>query len=69
RRLAKRHGDTRLSHYRELGIPPERVLGLLGRWCGIEIPAAGIRAVDLLDSFHIERMPREKIVFSSEHEL
>jgi glutamyl-tRNA synthetase len=69
RRLAKRHGDTRLSHYRELGIPPERVLGLLGRWCGIETPAAGIRAVDLLDSFRIERMPREKIVFSSEHEL
>jgi 2-polyprenyl-6-methoxyphenol hydroxylase-like FAD-dependent oxidoreductase len=26
RRLAKRHGDTRLSYYRQLGVPPERVL-------------------------------------------
>ncbi len=34
-RLAKRHGDTRLDHYRELGVPPETVIGLLGFWCGL----------------------------------
>jgi glutamyl-tRNA synthetase len=68
RRLAKRHGDTRLSHYRQSGVPPERVLGLLAQWCGIQTPREGIRAVDLLDSFHIERMSRERIVFTAEND-
>jgi glutamyl-tRNA synthetase len=36
RRLAKRHGDTRLSHYRELGVPAENVISLLARWCGMD---------------------------------
>src|SRR4051812_4936119 len=34
RRLAKRHGDTRLSHYRAAGVNAGRVLSLLARWCG-----------------------------------
>lgn len=34
RRLAKRHGDTRIATYREAGVPPERVLGLLASWSG-----------------------------------
>ncbi|HEX6963585.1 MAG TPA: tRNA glutamyl-Q(34) synthetase GluQRS, partial [Lacipirellula sp.] len=35
RRLAKRHGDTRISHYRDLGVTPARIIGLLGEWCGL----------------------------------
>lgn len=35
RRLAKRHGDTRISSYRAAGISSERVIGLLAAWCGI----------------------------------
>src|SRR5262249_9368252 len=31
RRLAKRHGDTRLSRYRAAGVRPEHVLALLAR--------------------------------------
>jgi glutamyl-tRNA synthetase len=29
RRLAKRHGDTRLATFREAGVSPEKILGLL----------------------------------------
>jgi glutamyl-tRNA synthetase len=65
-RLAKRHGDTRLSFYRDRGVPPERVLALLARWCGMDAPGNGIRASDLLGAFKIERLPRERIVFSAE---
>ncbi len=36
RRLAKRHGDTRISHYRERGVPASRVLELLNRWLRID---------------------------------
>ena len=66
RRLAKRHGDTRLSFYREQGVTASRILALLARWCGIEPGEAGIRAADLLDSFRIERVPRDRIVFRAE---
>ena len=33
--FAKRHGDTRLATYRQLGTPPGRLLALLARWCRI----------------------------------
>jgi glutamyl-tRNA synthetase len=35
RRLAKRHGDTRVDAYRALGVSPERIIGLAASWCGI----------------------------------
>src|SRR5581483_10695506 len=34
RRLAKRHGDTRLSILRKAGVKPESLLGLLAYSCG-----------------------------------
>ncbi|MEM7628498.1 MAG: glutamate--tRNA ligase family protein [Planctomycetota bacterium] len=34
RRLAKRHGDTRLASLRDLGVPAERVVGLVAWWLG-----------------------------------
>jgi glutamyl-tRNA synthetase len=34
RRLAKRHGDTRLETYRAASVPPERIVNLIARWCG-----------------------------------
>ncbi len=36
RRLAKRHGDTRVDTYRARDVPPERVIGLIAHWCGHE---------------------------------
>jgi len=64
RRLAKRHGDTRLSHYRKKGVKPERVVGLLARWCGVADISAGMRADDLIKSFDLRRVPRGQVVFS-----
>jgi glutamyl-tRNA synthetase len=63
RRLAKRHGDTRLATYREQGVPSSRILALLARWCGIETAAASLRPADLLNSFRLEAIPRQPIVF------
>lgn len=65
-RLAKRHGDTRLGFYRDLGVPPSRVLALLARWCGIDAPVEKITTADLLRWFRIERLPRARIVFSAQ---
>jgi glutamyl-tRNA synthetase len=66
RRLAKRHGDTRLAHYRETGVRPGRVLSLLARWCGIEVADEPRTAADLLGRFHLSRLPRESIIFTTE---
>jgi glutamyl-tRNA synthetase len=65
RRLAKRHGDSRLAHYRGRGTPPERVLGLLGYWSGL-LPAR--READLqtlLERFDLGRLGSQPVVFSA----
>jgi glutamyl-tRNA synthetase len=64
RRLAKRHGDSRVSHYRELGVSAERIIGLVAEWCGL-----GERrertAAEFLARFDLAKLPRGPIVFNS----
>jgi len=62
RRLAKRHGDTRLSFYRQRGVPPQRLTALLARWCGIDV-GAGVRPDELIQSLDLKALPRRPIVF------
>src|SRR4051812_15251960 len=62
RRLAKRHGDTRLSHYRESGVKQQRVLALMARWCGIGKHET-IELREMMERFDLERLPRERITF------
>jgi glutamyl-tRNA synthetase len=65
RRLAKRHGDTRLAYYRDRGVPAERVVGLLARWSGIDAPDE-VTAAELVARFDIERLPRQQTIFTPE---
>ncbi len=64
RRLAKRHGDTRLSYYREQGVSAERVLGLLGEWCGLG-PRREMTAGEFVERFQLQRLSGEPVVFSA----
>ena len=70
RRLAKRHGDTRLSWYRGRGVPPARVLALLARWCGMPEAAPVGDTTDvlhrMLTQFRLESMPRDAITFTAD---
>jgi glutamyl-tRNA synthetase len=66
RRLAKRHGDTRISHYRQLGTTRERILGLLGYWSGILETRCEIDMAELLNRFDLARLPKEQVVFRDE---
>ena len=63
KRLAKRHGDSRLLHYREQGVSAERVLGLLGEWCGIG-PRREMSADEFLAVFDLAKLPKEPVIFS-----
>ena len=62
RRLAKRHGDTRLCALREAGIPPERIVGLLAWWSGLAPFGSERRPADLLPAFDLARVPRAPAV-------
>ncbi len=64
RRLAKRHGDTRLAHYRALGASPERVLGLLGFWSGLLGRRRETDPGELAQRFEVGKIGREPVVFT-----
>ncbi len=63
KRLAKRHGDTRLAYYREVGVRPERVVGLLARWSGV--PADELSAKEFIDYFELTALPHQPIAFQA----
>lgn len=65
RRLAKRHGDTRLASLRAAGMPPERVVGLLAWWSGLAPYGAECRPADLLPGFSLGRVPRAPAVLDA----
>ncbi len=66
RRLAKRHGDTRLSYYRQQGVTASRVIQLLARWCGIENWQNIRSSSDLITPFDWQKIPRAAIIFNSD---
>jgi len=64
RRLAKRHGDSRISHYRASGVRAERIIGLLAEWCGLG-PRTEMRAYEFLQQFELERISRTPIIYTA----
>jgi glutamyl-tRNA synthetase len=64
RRLAKRHGDTRIAMYRDSGVTLSRILQLLASWCGIDDPIGVQNPKDLLDRFDLRKIPPSPIVFT-----
>ncbi len=66
RRLAKRHGDTRLAALRELGISPERLVGVLAWSCGLAVSPEPCRASDLLPGFSLSQLPKLPWVWKSD---
>jgi glutamyl-tRNA synthetase len=66
RRLAKRHGDTRLSYYRGLGVPPGRIVALLARWCGIDGAGEDVMPAQLVGRFKLDAMSRDAITFTAD---
>lgn len=68
RRLAKRHGDTRLVFYREQAVAAERVVGLLASWSGIGENREPMSATVFAERFRLDRLPREPVTFTAEDE-
>ncbi len=64
RRLAKRHGDTRLSSYRGKGVPAERVIALLARWSGVPDTGEAMSAETFAQRFTLDTLPLEPAVMT-----
>lgn len=69
KRLAKRHGDTRLSSLREAGIPPETVLGYLAYLSGIVSNPHPIAPKELLRTANLADLSRNRLVFDSQNAI
>jgi glutamyl-tRNA synthetase len=67
RRLAKRHGDTRLVSLRQAGIRPEMLVGLLAWSCGWLDAVRPITPRELLPMFRLETIPPAPFVLTAEH--
>ncbi len=64
KRLAKRHGDTRVSAFREAGWSPERLLGLLAASCGWAEAGESVSLAGLLPRFDLDTIPHRPFVYS-----
>lgn len=66
RRLAKRHGDTRVAAYRDAGVPATRLIALLARWCGIPVAGDDLTAEAFAERFRLADLPRSPVTCTPE---
>lgn len=64
RRLAKRHGDTRLSQYRDAGVRPESIIGWAAHSIGLADSDQPVHPIDLIEHFDWSRIIQAKTVVS-----
>jgi glutamyl-tRNA synthetase len=67
RRLAKRHGDTRLSSLRAGGVTPQALLGLLAWSCGWQRDIGPVALAELLPRFALGAIPPRPFVLEPRH--
>ena len=63
RRLAKRHGDTRIASFRAAGVKPEELIGFLACVSGMVPNKKPIGLKSLIGLFDPARLPRGPLVF------
>ena len=63
RRLAKRHGDTRVASFREAGWSAGRILGLLAASCGWAEKGEELSLAALLPRFDLAAIPKAPFVY------
>lgn len=68
RRLAKRHGDTRLTEYRRRGVAAEAIIGLVAWWSGVTPGRACMNAQALRERLRLSEVPPRAVTFTPEDE-
>ncbi len=62
KRLAKRHGDTRINSYREAGMPKEKIIGMLAASLGLIDEGEEATLQDLIPIFNLSKIPHKPLV-------
>lgn len=65
RRLAKRHGDTRIAAFRAAGVAPEKIIGWIAYTCGLSTNDKPTSLADLVGRFSLAAIPHTAVVISS----
>ena len=66
RRLAKRHGDTRIDSYSQAGTGQHRIIGLIAYWCKITQERSPMSIAEFQERFSLDTLPTDDIVFTQE---
>ncbi len=66
KRLAKRHGESRIAEFRARGVAAEKVVGWAAWRSGQMAGPAALGAGELVGHFDLGRLPRERIVLGRE---
>lgn len=69
RRLAKRHGDTRISMMRERGVSAHQLIGYLAWKSGLLERPKQTSLLELLNTSPLANLPKSPLVFELESEL
>lgn len=65
RRLAKRHGDTRLITYADAGVGADRLVGLMGSWCGLG-ERRPMTADEFAEAFDLANLSHDPVTFTED---
>ena len=65
RRLAKRHGDSRLAYYRSCGVSASQIIGWLAKSIGLREVADPVMPSQLIDEFDWRLISRRPTVVAS----
>ena len=57
KRLAKRHGDTRIEAFRAAGVSPKKIIGTLAASCGWLPPNAEASLAEIVPAFSLDTIP------------
>lgn len=65
KRLAKRHGDTRVASFRERGVSPQAIIGALAHSCGWARAGEETTLAGLVPRFNLDTIPRAPFCFGT----
>ena len=63
RRLAKRHGDTRIESFRAAGVAPEKIVGWIAATCGWNEENRPTSLAGLIGRFSLTTIPHRAVVW------
>jgi glutamyl-tRNA synthetase len=62
KRLAKRHGESRIAEFRAAGVSAEKIVGWAAWRCGQISQPREISAAKMVERFDLAKLPRERVV-------